>query len=66
MFCIHHNVCRNVGDNGNCVTYIPARVVRVNMGQSICGCIDQSVVTGEKTKVVVKKRNPLKQSKRGK
>ena len=62
-FCIFHEHCKSGGVNGNCVSFIPTRVDRVNRGLSVCGRIDQSIVTGEKKTSVVKKRNPLKQSK---
>ncbi|MBW2646249.1 MAG: hypothetical protein JRE23_08740 [Deltaproteobacteria bacterium] len=62
-FCIHHQHCKSGGVNGNCVTFPPTKVDRVNRGLTICGRIDQSIVTGEKKKSTTKKRNPLKQSK---
>ncbi|KKL47512.1 hypothetical protein LCGC14_2334810 [marine sediment metagenome] len=63
MFCIFHQTCSKSVDNGNCSVYPPAGVVSVNKQQRHCCFLPESVYTGEKKKVSVHKRNPIKASK---
>ena len=63
MFCIFHQICVKSVDNGNCSVYPPVGVIAVNKQQRRCGFLNESVYTGEKKKVSVHKRNPIKASK---
>jgi hypothetical protein len=66
MFCIFHRSCRSkVGDNGNCSVYPNSRVTRVNAHLSECCFLKPTIYAFEKEERIVKKRNPLKASKKG-